>query len=143
MGSTGAMGSPPDPAEMFNSIDEGGSLDTSEAQSLTEMIREATGEDMDTETLLAAYDEDEDGVLSEEETLTAVEANRPEGPPPQGDMASQTQGPGSANTSAISNYLQMASLGADQNQGSNMFAMFGNNNSSNAYSRLFSVDTRI
>lgn len=145
MAQKGAMGSPPDPVEIFNKVDEDedGSLNETEAQSLADMISKATGEEMDAEALLATYDTDEDGVLSEEEATAALEANRPEGPPPQGGMPPQVRGSGSAHTSAIESYLQTASQGAGQGRESNMFAMFDGSAPSDGFSRIFSVDTRI
>ena len=115
------MGRPPDPVEIFNKVDEddSGGLDQTEFQDLADKISKATGEEMDTEALLATYDTDEDGVLSEEEAIAALEANRPEGPPPPGGMPPQVRGSGSAQAFAIESYLQIASQGAGQGRESN------------------------
>jgi len=77
------VGNRQDPSEMFGNIDENerGSVEEEEAATLAQMISDATGEEVDTDDLMA-YDEDVDGVLSEEETQAALEANRSEGPPP-------------------------------------------------------------
>ena len=93
----GAMGVPPDPSEMFDTVDIDGSggVDQSEFQTLADKISEATGEEVDVEELFSTYDADGDGTLSEEETQTAMEANRPEGPPPggMGGMGGMQGGP--------------------------------------------------
>ncbi len=80
----GGMGKGPDPAEMFSKVDKDGSggLDQTEFGTLADKISEATGEDLDTEALIAAYDQDGDGELSESETQSVMEDHRPEGPPP-------------------------------------------------------------
>ncbi len=85
---------PPPPAEettgsleeeLFSNADSdsNGTIDDSEAESLVDMINSATGQSLSVEDLISAFDEDEDGVLSEDETVAALEANRPQGPPPQ------------------------------------------------------------
>jgi hypothetical protein len=142
MAQRGAMGVPPDPSEMFDKVDIDGSggLDESEFQTLADKIGQATGEAVDVEELFATYDADGDGVLSEEETQTAMEANRPQGPPP-GGMPAQGQGGMSASSAGIASYLQMASLGMEQDQSSNMFAMLGGNSAAYASGGLFSVNT--
>lgn len=78
----------PNLAEMFTKLDAdgSGSLDSTEVQSLTEKISEATGVSVDLSEFLATYDSDSDGSLSEDETVTALEANRPQGAPPMGGM---------------------------------------------------------
>jgi len=83
------VGNRQDPSEMFNNIDEDedGSLSEEEAGTIADMISNATGEEVTAADLIDEYDEDGDGALSEEETEAALEANRPEGPPPGGMMA--------------------------------------------------------
>lgn len=83
-----AVGGHPDPAAIFNKVDQDGSggLDQTEFQTLAGKISEATGREVDVEELFATYDGNGDGVLNEEETQAAMEANRPAGPPPGGGM---------------------------------------------------------
>lgn len=74
----------PSLGKLFTKLDADGSggLDSTEVQSLTEKIGEATGVSVDLSEFLATYDADSDGTLSEDETASALEANRPQGPPP-------------------------------------------------------------
>nr|WP_320048871.1 EF-hand domain-containing protein [uncultured Desulfuromonas sp.] len=71
-------------SDLFSELDEDGdaTLSSSEFEALVSMINEATGSELDSDSLLEAYDEDGDGLLSEAETIAALEANRPDGPPP-------------------------------------------------------------
>lgn len=138
MGGMGGMqgGAPPDLSQMVSDADEDedGSLDETEFQTLTDIISEATGEDVDVEELFATYDEDGDGVLSEEEATAAMEANRPQGPPP-GGLQSETQGSRSTISAGIERYMQAAALGMGQRGDSNgLAAMFGGNGNVNTYS---------
>jgi len=73
----------PDLGEIFTKLDadSSGGLDSTEVQSLTEKISEATGVSVDLSEFLATYDSDGNGTLSEDETVAALEANRPQGPP--------------------------------------------------------------
>lgn len=139
MGGMGGMQGPPppDPLQIFNDADEdqSGSLDETEAELLADMISQATDEEVDVSELFATHDADQDGVLSEEESMAALEANRPDGPPPGGMMA---QGQREMSTSAgIAKYMQMASLGMEQDQYANMFAMSGGNSASFGSDGLF------
>jgi Ca2+-binding EF-hand superfamily protein len=149
MGMMGGMqvGAPAGPSELFSDADEDedGSLDETEAQTLAEMISQATDEEVDVEQLFATYDEDGDGVLSEEETRAALEANRPEGPPPPppGSMMTGSRDVGFESSNGIANYMNMASLGSRQDQATNMFAMFGDGADDHSAGTFFSVDQRI
>jgi Ca2+-binding EF-hand superfamily protein len=105
----GMTGPPPDLSQIASDADEDGSIDAAEAQNLIDIINKATGNDLDVEELIATYDEDEDGVLSEDETLAALEANRPEGPPPPGGLADTSP----AMVAGIENYLKIAALAED------------------------------
>ncbi len=100
---------PPPPAEettgsleeeLFSNADSDGSgtIDDSEAESLVDMINSATGQSLSVEDLISAFDEDDDGVLSEDETVAALEANRPQDPPPQENSFAALSG--------LSSYLQ-------------------------------------
>jgi Ca2+-binding EF-hand superfamily protein len=133
-GMMGAMGglqgsSPPDLAQMFSDADEdeNGSLDETEAQGLADIISGAAGIEMAVEELLATYDEDGDGALSEAETVTALEANRPEEPlpGPSHDTTDRSQEIRSPLSGGIESYLKMAVLTMGQNQVSNTFSGYG------------------
>jgi Ca2+-binding EF-hand superfamily protein len=142
-GGMGAVqGPPPDLSQLFSDADEDddGSLKETEAQGIADMISDATGEDLAVEDLMAAYDEDGDGVLSQEETLDALEANRPEGPPlsPETD----TEDPAIRSWSqagSIENYGMMANLATDQNP-SSVLEMLGGESLASSGAR-FSVNT--
>jgi len=144
-GGMGAMqGPPPDLSQLFSDADEDddGSLNETEAQGIADMISDATGEDMAVEDLMAAYDEDGDGILSEEETLAALEANRPEGPPPSpetdhGDLATRSW----SQTGSIENYMMMANLDKDQSP-SSVLEMLGGESIASSGPR-FSVNTMV
>jgi len=108
---SGMSGPPPDLSQMISDADddESDSIDATEAQNLVDIINQATDNDLEVEELIATYDEDEDGLLSENETLAALEANRPEGPPPAGGAP----GTSSAMSAGIENYLKIATLAED------------------------------
>lgn len=132
----GMPGGGMDLSQIFSDTDEDedGSIDATEAETLADMISQATGEEIDAESLIEAYDTDGDGVLSEEETLAALEANRPEGPPPPPPEATTTDEDevsalSSATSTAIETYLKMAALGAEEDPSSDTSAMFGNGGS--------------
>lgn len=75
----------PDLAELLSQLDtdSSGSLDTeAELQSFAEKISGFTGVSDGLTEFMNTYDSDTDGTLSEEEALSALEANRPQGPPP-------------------------------------------------------------
>ncbi len=101
---------PPDFSLLFSKsdADESGGLDSSELEDLAEMISGATGTTIDVEELIYTFDEDDDGLLSEEETVAALEANRPEGPPPP--QPNET----ASNSFGIKNYLKIAALETDE-----------------------------
>lgn len=128
-GMEAAQGSGPDFSKMFSKLDadSSGSLDATETASLADMISKATGTTTKAADLIKTYDTNGDGVLSEEETTTALEANRPEGPPsPPENTANQADASDALTTAAIDNYLKMAALGMGQGQGSNdWLSMFG------------------
>ena len=89
----------PNLAELFTKLDTNGSsrLESAEVQTLTEKISEATGVSVDLAEFLTTYDADGNGSLNQEEAVTALEANRPQGPPPpsmgQAGQAGQAGGP--------------------------------------------------
>jgi len=132
-GMDGMQGSGPDYAQMFTDTDADGdgSISATEAESLADIISSATGSTMAASDLIKGYDADGDGVLSEEETATALEANRPAGPPPSSEnLASTAEGIDSVTTAAIEQYLQMAALGMEGQTGGDLFTMLGSNTGS-------------
>jgi len=131
----GAMqGGGPDYTQMVTDADtdEDGNLSVTEAESLAGIISNATGSStMAASDLIAGYDANGDGVLSEEETATALEANRPTGsPPPAENLTSTSEGLDSVFTEAIEKYLKMAALGAEGQAGDDLFSMLGGNSGS-------------
>jgi len=86
----------PSLAELFTKLDTNGSssLESAEVQTLTEKISEATGVSVDLAEFLSTYDADGNGSLNQEETVTALEANRPQGPPPPPPMGQTGQAGG-------------------------------------------------
>ncbi len=124
----------PDYSQMFSEADTDGdsSISATEAESLADIISNATGTTLKADDLITAYDADGDGVLSEEETATALEANRPAGPPPPpGNMTAASEDSDAATAAAIDNYLKMATLGMEQDQAANdIFSMLAGSNSS-------------
>ncbi|MGD9006554.1 MAG: EF-hand domain-containing protein [Desulfobacteraceae bacterium] len=138
MGGMGAMrpGAAPDLSQIFSDADQDGdgSLDESEVQGVADMISQVTEQDIDAAELLAEFDEDGDGVLDEEETIAALEANRPEGPPPQEGMTFGSDGSGTTVSSGIERYMQVAGLGMEQSRSNDLFSMSGTNGNGNGYS---------
>jgi hypothetical protein len=124
----------PDPAAMVNKADRDGSggLDQVEFQTLAAKISEATGQQVDVDELFATYDADGDGVLGKDETIAALEANPPEGPPPQKEMAIESGGSGTTVSFGIERYLQIARLGMEQQRSSDLFSI--SSDSGNGYS---------
>lgn len=145
MGGMGGMpgGSGPDFSQIFGNTDEdgNGTLDESEVERMAEMISQATDQEVDAAELLAAFDADEDGVLNEEEATAALEANRPDGPPPQESMRSEAAGSMPAFPPGFERYLQAAALGMEQNQTNNLFSMDSTNGNGYAGGWFNSVNT--
>lgn len=109
----------PDYAQMFSEMDTDGdsSISATEAESLADIIGNATGTTIKADDLVTAYDADGDGALSAEETATALEANRPAGPTsPPGSMTAAAEDSDAATSAAIDRYLKMAALGMEQDQ---------------------------
>ena len=77
MGSMWKTADCPNPKDPFDETDTDGSggLDQEELETLTEKLSEIKGEKIDVEEVLAAYDANEDGVLSEEEVNSFMSAN--------------------------------------------------------------------
>lgn len=137
------MSSRQSPEEMFGKVDtdDSGGLDQTEFQTLADMISEVSGEEVDAEELIASYDENGDGVLSEEETMAALEENRPEGSPPPEAMRPQNQNFLFGSSAGLANYLKMSALGSEQNTISNTLSIMGGRGN-DANGGLFSVNTR-
>ena len=77
----------PDPQQMFNRMDKNGSsgIDKDELSAMTEKMAEASGTEIDVDSLMAEYDGDGDGVLNQDETHAAMESLKEQmGPPPNG-----------------------------------------------------------
>ncbi len=119
MGQMAGMGSRPDPGRMFSKVDKNGDggLDQSEFQTVADKIRSMTSESMDVEEIFSTYDTDQDGVLSQEEAKSAMEAHKPSGPPfggmvPPG-MMGMISGMGNFNSDmlGIEQYEQVAGMG--------------------------------
>jgi Ca2+-binding EF-hand superfamily protein len=145
MGDMRAMppGAAPDLSQIFSDADQDGdgTLDESEVQGLADMISQVTEQDIDAAELLAEFDEDGDGVLDEEETIAALEANRPEGPPPQEEMTFGSDGFGTTVSSGIERYMQVARLGMEQHQSNDLFSMSNANGNGYSGGWLNSVNT--
>jgi len=92
-GMDGMMGGMrPDPQPMFNRVDKDGSggIDKDEWNVRAEKIAERTGNEIDGDSLMEAYDGDGDGVLNRDETHAAMQSLRetmgPPAPPQGGGM---------------------------------------------------------
>lgn len=135
-----------DASHMFSDSDEDedDSLDATEMEAIADMITNATGEEVTAEELIEAYDEDEDGVLSEEEIRAALEANRPEGPQPPPEMEEYGQQNISWQAAAgIESYMTMAKLGMGQDQSLASSTMSGGNSAFYSSATLMSVNARV
>lgn len=76
---------PPDPEEMFNSIDTNGDgvISQEELEAMFDDIAAQNGESIDSEEAIASYDEDGDGALNQDEMDTMMtELRESMGPPP-------------------------------------------------------------
>ncbi len=102
-----ASGGPADLADIDNAADQDsdGSISTAEAESLVDMINHASGQDLTAEELVSAFDEDGDGTLSQDETLAALEENRPE---MMAGIASYRNGDGLLGSNVISSLASRA-----------------------------------
>lgn len=130
-GAQGAMQGGPDFAQMFSEIDasQDGSLSGDEIDSLAGIISGATGSTIEASDLLSSYDADGNGSLSEDETTTALEANRPAGPPPPPESGSG-ESEDAVTAAAIENYLKMAALGEENQTSSDLYSMLSSGSGS-------------
>ncbi len=74
---------PPSSEEMFNKVDSDGSggVDKVELSDMAQKMSRMHGETVDSEALMASFDADEDGTLSESELDSALQSLRPSGGP--------------------------------------------------------------
>lgn len=87
MGAERFGGMRPNPQEMFQRDDADGSggIDQEELTAVTDKLSELSGSAIDAESLMAEFDADEDGALSEAEMKSAMDGVKEEmGPPPGG-----------------------------------------------------------
>lgn len=98
----------PNPQQMFNRMDGDGNggIDQNELSAITEKMAEQSGTEIDVASVMEAFDSDQDGLLSQEESQSAMESMHgqvgpPPPPPPKGGM----EGPmamGSMSNQAVS-----------------------------------------
>jgi hypothetical protein len=93
----------PNPQQMFNRMDGDGNggIDQNELSAITEKMAEQSGIEIDVASVMEEFDSDQDGLLSQEESQSAMESLHeqvgPPPPPPMGGM----EGP--MKTGAMSN----------------------------------------
>lgn len=78
----GPMGGPPNPEELFASIDtdSSGTVNSEELTAFLEELAEKTGIELDSEEAISTYDSDGDGELSAEELKQMMEDSMPRPP---------------------------------------------------------------
>jgi Ca2+-binding EF-hand superfamily protein len=126
-GMTGRMKGP-DETDLVGAADTNGDgvISAEEAEGLVDIINNATGSSLKAEDFIGSYDENGDGSLSTDEAVAAMEANRPQGPPPSSEsQAAETEGLDSILASAIEKYLKMAAMGMDGQTGSDLSTLLG------------------
>jgi len=110
MGGMQAMGGmePPDKEEMFSEIDTDGSggIDETELTAFAEKLAEDTGFELNLDEVIAAYDEDGDSALSQEEMDTMMKAEMP-APPPMPEQALAAYGQNSGEDDLLNTLLSM------------------------------------
>jgi len=81
--------------QMFDKLDTdaSGGLDTVEFSEFAQKLSDKTGNTIDSETVFATYDADNDGALSSDELTTYMEENAPEPPQTGGMMNAQGMQP--------------------------------------------------
>lgn len=119
-------------SDMVSSADVNGDgvISAEEAEGLVSIINQANGSTLTAEDLLSSYDSDDDGTFSTDEAVAALEANRPQGPPPSDGGTAETEEVDALTTAAIEKYLEMAALGMGQQASGDIFSMFGDRNGS-------------
>jgi Ca2+-binding EF-hand superfamily protein len=143
----GMKGMPPDAepdlSQIFSDADEDGdgTLGESEVQDLADMISQVTEQDMDAAELFTEFDADDDGVLDKDETIAALEANRPDGPPSQEGVTFESVNFGMMVSSGIERYLQIARMGMESNRSNGLFSMSDANRNGYSNARFNSVNT--
>jgi len=90
---------------VFSRLDtnQDGKIDAEELAAFAEEMGGITGQTLNSEELLAEFDSDSDGLLSEEEAVSLLENLRPE-PPEAATDQTKVQ-----NTNAVSQYLSVLS----------------------------------
>ncbi len=81
-GPGGAGGSMEEELASSADSDGDGTIDSEEAQALVDFINNATGSTLEVEDFMSTYNTDGEEGLTSDEAVAALEANRPEGPPP-------------------------------------------------------------
>jgi len=96
----------PNPQQMFNRMDGDGNggIDQNELSAITTQMAEQSGTEIDVAGVMEAFDSDQDGLLSQEESQSAMESLHeqlgPPPPPPMGGM--EGPGAGSMSNQAVS-----------------------------------------
>jgi Ca2+-binding EF-hand superfamily protein len=119
-------------SEMVGGADANGDgvISVEEAEGLVSIINQATGSALTAEDFLSTYDADTDGSFSTDEAVAAMEANRPQGPPPHAEGgAAETEATDGLTAAILEKYLQMAALGGQQDSG-DLFLLFEDRSSS-------------
>ncbi|WP_448871346.1 hypothetical protein [Desulfobulbus propionicus] len=107
----------PDESDMVSSADtnEDSVISEEEAASLVDIINTANGSSLHVEDFLSEYDTDGEEGLSTDEAIAAMEANRPEGPPPEDKGMT---------AAALETYMAMSAMGS-QNTGDLLTTIMG------------------
>lgn len=121
MGGMRAMGmEPPSPEEMFSEIDTDGSgaIDETELTAFAEKMAEDTGFELNLDEAIAAYDEDGDSALSQEEmdTMMKAETPAPPPPPPMPEQALAAYGQNSGEDDLLNTLLSMLGSNASSDE---------------------------
>jgi len=121
MGGMQAMGmEPPSSEEMFGEIDTDGSggIDETELTAFAEKLAEDTGFELNLDEAIAAYDEDGDSALSQEEmdTMMKAEMPAPPPPPPMPEQAMAAYGQNSGEDDLVNTLLSMLSSNTDSEE---------------------------
>jgi Ca2+-binding EF-hand superfamily protein len=92
---SGMMGGGPDESDMVSAADEDGDgvISAEEAEGLVSIINNATGSSLTAADFISENDENSDGSFSTDEAVAAMEANRPQGPPPPPGGIGEMRGP--------------------------------------------------
>lgn len=131
----------------FRNLDKNGdvNLDQSEFQAMADDIEAMTGETLDVEEIFSTYDTDGDGMLSPDETESAMEAYKPSGPPSGGMMPIEMMGEmGSfiSDSLGIGQYEEVAAMGQSDDLVSTLLdSLSENEEKQSASDYILSIDT--